>query len=694
MNRSTFSSRSPRTSWKTRLALLALAGLVWPVAVSAEEPVNYITFGIGGVRVKGNDAAYTARNNIPESMVGGITGFHFEKWVDDGAFLTIDGHALKEIEDYRIVIDYAKPDVISFQLGFEQFRSWSNNATIVFPGSTYWSAAADPLLYLDRSKFWVETTIGAEGKPQYRLRYTRIGRHGSKASTAWAATNLAGSNRSIAPTYRDIDEARHEVLIDVIFRPDVGTQYAGGVRIQKTETNGRHQQRRNPGEASQSYVTQREDFDTDLFSVHGSAQRQINDQLRLSTGANWTTLSGTVSRDRITGNDYNLIFAPNLVGSQQVNLIGKNNLKQFVGTVAGVYTPTENLVIVPSLRFQRTYSDQSNTFDDVSINSSLVATTTKNALDSERDYNLLTGAVQGRYTGLKNITLTAGVTGAYGTGHTDELFLNVTNPVAPTIRVDRADEDTRRNFQLDAGAHWRINKTVRVSLNARHKRSSFTQDVVRDSTSNAIVGGDRYPLYIQRQEFTTNNINARLYLRLNPRLTSISRIDYQIARTDSQTFFLPEVESRDHERLALSQGFAYQPLTRLSLQATVNVVSNMLRTPANTPPGQPRHGLVTESDNGYIYGHVSAFYSISDATSLMMTYQGVFVDAWYNNSFASVPLGQQLNEHTATACLTHRFSEHIRVSLDYAFQHSRTTVTAGRTNYDSHMIGTRLQYRF
>lgn len=685
-------SRTPhdrRSSRRPRLSLLVLAGLVLPAAAArAADDANSITFAAYGTAIKGDRAAFAARQDQPARFVGGIEDFRMEKWLDGGMLLSVQGHAMIRAEDYRLVIDYSKPDDYGFALGYEQFRTWTNASTVAFPGSSYWANPFDPELYLDRSKLWIEARMDNPDRPEVRLRYTRTERDGRKASTAWGTTSDTGAARYLAPSFRDIDEVSHEVLLDAIFKPEDDIRYSAGVRWLKTDSNGRLQQNNNPGAGNESFLTHREDFKNDMFSMHGTAERQVSEQLRLTTGASWTTLSGTVSMDRISGNQYNPVFGPGSSGTHQINLHGRNDLKQFVGTLNALYVPAENLTIVPSVRFEKTYRDQFNQWDSASTTS-----VTPNEIFTSRDYNLITASLQSRYTGIRNVTLTAGLTGSTGSGNLDEQFYTLANPNAPVLSIDNANKDSRKLVQADAGAHWRINRTVRVSVNARHKRSTSSWDVIRDNTPNA-SGGNRYPLYISEQEIQTNSVNARLTWRVNPRVTSISRVDWLATKVDSQSFATPTIQSLDHERVMLSQGISFLPADQLTIQASVNVVSDLFTTPVVTGPGEPRNGLVTKSDQGYAYGQVSAFWYMTDATNLTVTYMGLFIDGYDNNAPVGLPLGQQLNEHTTTARLSHRFTENLLVSLDYMFQHSRTIVTGGNTNYTAHVVGTRLQYRF
>src|SRR5438270_6576827 len=72
-------------------------------ASSTEETTeykNWIEVGFGGTTVSGDTAQFEQQHWIPGDQVyGGITDMHYEHGVGEKAILTIDGHALWDIND-------------------------------------------------------------------------------------------------------------------------------------------------------------------------------------------------------------------------------------------------------------------------------------------------------------------------------------------------------------------------------------------------------------------------------------------------------------------------------------------------------------------------------------------------------------------------------------------------------------------
>jgi hypothetical protein len=77
-----------------------------------EEYKNWIEFGIGGVITSGDRAQFEQEHRLPGDQVyGGIQDLHFEGTFDKNGTLSVDGHALWDINDYDITVELAKPNL-------------------------------------------------------------------------------------------------------------------------------------------------------------------------------------------------------------------------------------------------------------------------------------------------------------------------------------------------------------------------------------------------------------------------------------------------------------------------------------------------------------------------------------------------------------------------------------------------------
>src|ERR1700730_5129800 len=192
-------------------------------ATTKEETTDYknwIEVGMGGTVTNGDRAQFEQEHHIPGGQVfGGITDMHYEHSVGEKATLTIDGHALWDINDYDIKIDLSQPNVGYLRGGYAAFRTWYDGHGGFFPphGGT-WFPPPFPEMHIDRGDIWVEFGLRVPDLPELTFHFSRETRDGQKDSTIWGDAGLTGiainPTRKIAPAYRDIDETRDILSFD------------------------------------------------------------------------------------------------------------------------------------------------------------------------------------------------------------------------------------------------------------------------------------------------------------------------------------------------------------------------------------------------------------------------------------------------------------------------------------------------
>jgi hypothetical protein len=683
------------------LALIsAVAATINPA--HAEVPAtDHITLSAGAALVDGNDAAFRARTGLKEDAIGGIESLQVSTAAGDWK-LSLTGRALYDLEDYAAGVVMEKEDFARISIQYDTYRVWSDSYTVAGPNAA--TIALLPLgdsFALDRGTLVIEAVLKKPDIPQFSIKYTRSMRDGQKASTAWGDTTLSGANRSFVPSYNDIDETR-ETLEVAVAHTMGDTKVAGGVVMQNLEKNNRTVMIRSYAAAAQRFMVQREAGDNDVLTMHGKVETRINEQLLLTSSAMWTELDGSLSGDRIYGNTANPIYDPLLPSRQQrdhgvLDLLGYAKLKQFVGTVGAMYQPTEHLTFVPALRFERMYQDvfAGMTETEVLGGATRITEEHEGEVISEKDLSTIAASFDARYTGLKNLTLTASALYSRGEGNLDEQKLDTHVPAVPVTLLDRNTDYLLERMQFKAGVHWQAAKGVRIAAGAYHKFNRNEWDNIRDSTPN--VGGDRFPAYLGKQDFKVNGANIRATWRITPGLMSITRVDYQLAKTFTKSVAGPEVRSGHSERQIISQSVNWQPLPRLSLQAGINFVEDSLSTPASVSTGTGANAgllIVPADSQDYMAFNMHAFYAINDTTDLQLAYNGYNSDNSYNNWAVSVPLGNNVEEHSLITTLTKRFSDDLTLIVQYGLYSLRDVATANKRDFTAHVISSKVQYSF
>src|SRR4029077_10058058 len=99
-----------------------------------EEYKNWIELAIGGVITSGDRAQFEQEHRLPGDQVyGGIQDLHVEGTVGQDALLSIDGHALGDINDDDITVQLAKPNLGYIKAGYTEFPSWYDGNAGFFP---------------------------------------------------------------------------------------------------------------------------------------------------------------------------------------------------------------------------------------------------------------------------------------------------------------------------------------------------------------------------------------------------------------------------------------------------------------------------------------------------------------------------------------------------------------------------------
>jgi hypothetical protein len=280
---------------------------------------------------------------------------------------------------------------------------------------------------------------------------------------------------------------------------------------------------------------------------------------------------------------------------------------------------------------------------------------------------------------------------SYGEGSLEEEQFNVAGPT-PSLLLERETDYKQERTQLRGGAHWLAAQNLRLSFGASHRYNRSTHDHIR--AAGGITGGDRFPAYISLQEFRVNDATTRVTWRIRPNLTSITRYDYQIAKTHTRAASGLEVRSGRRERQILTQSISWQPLARLSLQAGFSFVNDSLRTPPNIDPSTAASQIVVPDRLHYKSFNLTAFYAINDTSDLLVVYNGYFNDNRYDNSAVGLPLGGNAEENSLLTTYTKRFGDSIVWTLQYGLYTYRNGLLGYNADFTGHVVSSRILYRF
>jgi len=324
---------------------------------SGEEPLNWITTGIGGAFTSGDQTQFQERWGTRRGFIGGLQDFHYERFLGKKGVLELDSGAMYGGEDYSLHLRVADPDIGFVRGGFHQFRRWYDGSGGYYPATGRRFSLYNEDYAVERGEVWIEAGLTPPDGPTLTLKYTHSYRNGTKDSLIWGDSTQGATQRGMVPSFRTLDEKRDRIEADArqaFGRTDVGL----GLRVEMVDNNNGFYERRRPGEAASRFVTQRDVYESDLFNARAFTESRFNDAVMLTTGYSYTRLNTDVGGSRIYGGAFDVPYAGVYPGKQArdegfVNLVGGSIIDQYVMNLALRVEPAEDWVLVPSVRAEK-----------------------------------------------------------------------------------------------------------------------------------------------------------------------------------------------------------------------------------------------------------------------------------------------------------------------------------------------------
>jgi hypothetical protein len=673
-------------------------------ATSDEELRNWVDFTVGANLIHGDKAAFQQRTGQPRNAWGGVTDFHYEQDVGKKSLFEVDGRGIFDAHNYSIALGYKDPDRGYVRAGFQEFTTYYDESGGYFPGNGQFIDLYKQTGEIDRKKVFFEAGLTLENKPQLRIRYDYDQRDGTKNSTIWGDTGLIGipgQVRKIVPTLNRIDEDHHSIALDISHT--IGNTQAGiGGRYDFYTYDNARLERRNPFEASDRFITQREGVDTDLFNAHAWTETDFNDKVKLTTGYSYTKLDTDLSGSRAIGASFDAdpslpalqAFANRQARDEAFHgLNGGSGIDQHVGTISVMYRPTPTLTFVPSLRVEG--QDQNG---DAAFTELAVASNAARDVNSELEHNTMhrdfldiTESLDIRYTGITNWVMYVRGELLEGSGtlrETDRILADagIGDPIS------RVTDSRRLTQKYTIGANWYPTKKLNLAVQYYHKVRENNYDNIQDTTPPTIPPGPQgyYPAFIEDQTFTTEDANIRVTYRPISSLSLVTRYDLQYTTIDSKMETLPEAQSARATDHIITESITWMPINRLYLQASGSYTLDQLFSPADNILRQ-----LQVSKNNYYTASGSIGYALTEKTDISATYAYYLADNYDPSIFAvGLPLNASLEEHTIGGSITHRISKRMQVAGRYAFMTSHDTTSGGNNDFHAHLVSATLRYRF
>ncbi len=695
----------------------------------APEYKNWIELGVGGTIVNGDNAQFEQEHRLPaDTAYGGIQDLHFEGPLGKDGLFSVDGHAIFDTNDYDITLQLSKAKLGYIKAGFTEFRSWYDGNGGFFPhdGGTFFPPAF-PEMHIDRGDAWIELGLRVPNWPEITIRYEHEFRFGQKDSTIWGDTNLTGlqppfnSTRKIVPSFRDIDEKRDIVSLE-ISKTIGNTDVLLGMRYEHNTNDYSLNMERGAGQlppavpppGQQRKVTQTQNDDVDLFSGHGITVTRITDNLWFTAGYSYTTITNDLSGTRIFGTHWDEAFGepvPTLGNRDHafIDLAGMAQIKENLFNANLFWMPFDNLAILSGFRYTHQNNDSESTFiaeEPVRNTPPFTPTNPQGGFHygvgepangaRNSDYNLFAQRLELRYTGIKDWLFWV-----QGEWEEDYGSVNEFQTIDEEVPLDKNTNALGQKYTI--GATW--NPSMRFSMAGQyfHRIASYNEDIITAD----------FPRLVD-QDWNIDDFNIRMTFRpkLPARMGSlalVTRYDFVHTSIDSQWFFdgdipgfnrspvgtLAELQSGEIKKHVISEALNWNPLPRFFLQANFSYVLNQTDTPANNIELVPNAGpTVVNFRNDYWTVTSGIGYIIDDKTDFYADYYFYCANDYYKNAAVAVPYGMGATENAVSATITRQLNKQMRLLLRYGYFNYRDVTSGGHNNYRAHSLYSGLQVRF
>lgn len=666
-------------------------------AIPSEETDSYnnwIELGLGGVIINGDAAQFKQEHRASGDLFGGVQDLHYEQKVGKKGQFSLDAHAIFDNHDYDVKLELSEAELGYIRAGYTEFRSWYDGNGGFFPLNGQFFSPPFPEMHIDRGEAWAELGLRLPDWPEITVRYSHQFREGQKDSTSWGDTSLTGvtvgsSSRKIAPAYRDIDETRDILAVDIT-KSLGNTDLSLGMRYEHDSNNDRLQLVRGVGAINERFITQQETNQLDLFSGHATTETHFSDALWLTTAYSYTTFGSDLTGSRIYGPSYNSSYSDpisTLGGFDHgyLNLVGASDARQHVVNLNLLWLPTKDFTVLTAFRFTNEEKQSDSVFLETSTRTDPLLPM---AASSFENFNTFAETLELRYAGIADWLL-------YSRGEWEEQSGDIHESLAeigmPALSGIKNLDLLRQKYTV--GFNWYPRQTVNFAAQYYHKIFRF------DNSAN--TDGQR----LEFQEWNTDHVNIRMTWRPRiPRalgtLALVTRYDFTTSSVVGQ-WAIPDDISLASQHTALvtnhviSESVTWNPLARLYLQGNFSYVLNETKTPgANIEivPGAGPSVLNFQNDYWTLDGNVG--YLINDKTDLRVAYSYYRANNYVNNALASQPYGSDATEHTASAILSRQLTKRIRLRLQYSYFHYTDGTSGGFNNYEAHSIFSALAFAF
>lgn len=652
---------------KTRAAILLLLLLAGNARAQSNSDVSVsLTPSVTYASVSGNRAKFRAEHWQRDGWTGGVDEFTLRNKLNKDWDLLLEGRAIFDEEDCRLNLQIAKEKVGYFRAGWTSFRSYSDNVGGFYRPFTTPAFRLPQDLILRNGKVFAELGLTLPNAPKLTLGYERDYRNGQKSLLEWGGVTEGPVTRNIFPSFKAVDET-----IDIV---TVGIEH--DIKDVHLADQFRYTHYRDLTTRTDSIqpVTIRERYTHDDFANVFRMDSHVKETIYWSLGYLFTSLTGN-------GN-LNVATAPPL------GPFDKTWLTRAIDIDRDSHVLDANLMFGPYAGFTINLGLQGELTDTHGFADALLqdgaALPSTNLIRSVNDKASLEETLGVRYTKLPFTTL-------YAEGRWTEQDLDLReretdNAVAALTRAtDTSIFRQRYTVGLNTAP------LPRITFASRYRHSIYNNDY-----DTAVTPEFGYPGYITAQNFTTDELLAKLTWRAHSKINL--SFSYQLVATDIRNhtaalaapFNFPAgtVNSGNFDSTIYTFTTTVTPQPRLYLTGSFSLQDTRTATAANNNPSLTKY-------LGNVYSlFATAGYALDNRTDLTLEYTYSQTDNFRDNSAVALPLGLDNRRTGIIAGLTRQIRSNVIARLRYGFYEYNESGNGGLDNYRAHLVSANCTIRF
>jgi len=665
-------------------------GAKWPV--QTRETVVSISPTVRWITVDGNERKFREDWWQKEGFTAGYERFEMRQPVGRDGTLAVEGRALFDQEDYRVALTLSAPDLGFVRGGYDAYRKYFNDLGGYYPPFNQPPPGLNRDLYLNNGKAWFDFGLTLPDWPKVTLGYEYQFKQGDKSTLQWGGiADDTGTVKNIYPGYKEIAEHTHIIKLDVTHEIR-GYSLEDNFRaefydLKTVRVNGGDPIFPNPSDLTLHQESYNHFQAANAFRV----EKQLRDWLLVSAGYLYTQLNGDGSFSQAFGSIASAFptFTPG-DSSDRISL----NQRSHTVNLSAMLGPWDGFTVSTGAQADWTRREG---MTDLLVGG--FGATAPGAQTSNLDKTTLDENVGVRYTKIPFTVLYAeGRFQQEWDDHFEREFID-----------DFSDDN--RDFTRDTDAtsdlkEYRVGFTVspwpRVSFEPsfrhREKQSDYNHRVDEDLSPDAMLSGNGYPAFIRGRDITSDQIEAKLVLRLLSWLKTTFK--YQLVAADYNTttdpaffvtftpdfnptnIFFPggEIRAGNQDAHVYSANVTLTPWRRLYLSTTFSYSQSRILSGVN-------NGTTVVPFRGDVYSVLSsANFVLSKSTDLHGSYSFSRADYRQHNEAEGLPLGIFYDRHAIMAGVTRRLLKNMTATLQYGFFYYNEPTSGGANNYRAHAV--------